>query len=120
MPELEDIQGIIVRGYGSLKGAYFAVLRIEDAAATKRWLGELDVRSGAERPSEAETCFNLAFTFRGWKSWAWIKKRWTCSPVISRRDGGNRASAADPGGPGECAPERWRWGGPERPESTCC
>ena len=29
VPELEDIQGIIVRGYGRLKGAYFVLLRIE-------------------------------------------------------------------------------------------
>jgi hypothetical protein len=65
MPELEDIQGIIVRGYGSLKGAYFAVLRIEDAAATKRWLSELAVRSGAERPTESETCVNVRLHLSG-------------------------------------------------------
>jgi Dyp-type peroxidase family len=113
MPELEDIQGIIVRGYGSLKGAYFAVLRIEDAAATKRWLSELAVRSGAERPTESETCVNVAFTFPG------LKKLGLDQESLDMFSGEFREGMAGTehrrrilGDLAECAPERWRWGGP--------
>ncbi len=63
--QMTDIQGIIVRGYGALKGACFVLLRIHDAAAAKRWLREIDIRSGQTRPTESDTCLNIAFTRTG-------------------------------------------------------
>ena len=100
LPELDDIQGIIVRGYGSLKGAYFVLLRMQDAAATKRWLGELAVRSGASRPTELETCVNIAFTYPGLAKLGLDRR--IAGHVLRRvpgGDDGDRAPAANPGGP---------------------
>jgi Dyp-type peroxidase family len=113
VPELEDIQGIIVRGYGRLKGAYFVLLRIRDAAAAKRWLGELDVRSGAAHPSESETCVNLAFTYPG------LDKLGLDREALEMFSGEFREGMAGTehrrrilGDLDECAPELWDWGGP--------
>jgi Dyp-type peroxidase family len=63
--DLHDIQGLVARGYGHLSAAAFLLLTIEDAAAARRWLGEV---SGAitsaelRRPNRA---LNVAFTSTG-------------------------------------------------------
>ena len=50
--ELEDIQGLAARGYGSLKAASFLLLEIGEAAAARGWLGALAdrVTPGSVRP----------------------------------------------------------------------
>src|SRR5688572_21867637 len=50
--ELEDIQGLVARGYGSLKAASFLLLEIGEAAAARGWLGALAdrVTPGSVRP----------------------------------------------------------------------
>ena len=64
--ELDDIQGIIRRGYGKMKSAYFILLEIKDAAAARHWLGELvdegKIRDATETLTEEDTCVNVAFT----------------------------------------------------------
>ena len=37
--DLEDMQGLLVRGYGRLPAAAFLLLRIDDAGAARRGLG---------------------------------------------------------------------------------
>jgi deferrochelatase/peroxidase EfeB len=117
LPELEDIQGIIVRGYGRLKGAYFVLLRIHDAAAAKRWLGEVAVRNGAAHPSESETCVNIAFTYPG------LDKLGLDREALEMFSGEFREGMAGTehrrrilGDLDECAPELWEWGGPRTAE----
>ena len=41
MPELEldDIQGLIARGYPDLKAATYVLVQIDDAARARQWLG---------------------------------------------------------------------------------
>jgi Dyp-type peroxidase family len=111
--ELDDIQGIIVRGYGSLKGASFVLLRIQDESATRRWLGELAVRSGASRPTESDTCVNVAFTYAGLKKLGLDGGALDMFPPEFRE--GMTATEHRQrilGDLGESAPDRWRWGGP--------
>ncbi len=38
-PELNDVQGLVARGYGNLPSARFLVVGIDDAAAGRDWLG---------------------------------------------------------------------------------
>jgi Dyp-type peroxidase family len=112
-PELDDIQGIIVRGYGSLKGAYFVVLGIRDAAATKRWLDELALRSGTVRPTEADTCVNLAFTYPGLEKLGLDRDSLAMfSPEFREGMTATEHRQRILGDLDESAPERWRWGGP--------
>ena len=54
--ELDDIQGLVARGYGTLRAAVFVLLRIDDPAAARAWLGALAgevataERGGGPRP----------------------------------------------------------------------
>src|SRR5579872_6167807 len=63
--ELDDIQGIVIRGYGNLRAASFVLFRIVDPAGARSWLQSLiaTVTTGTTRP--AETSVNIAFTASG-------------------------------------------------------
>lgn len=111
--ELKDIQGIIVRGYGSLRGACFVVLGVRDATAAKRWLAALDLRSGDARPTESDTCVNIAFTCAG------LAKLGLTPDVLAAfspefREGMTATEHRQRilGDREESAPDGWQWGGP--------
>src|SRR4051794_39135874 len=63
--ELPDIQGLVVRGYSTLKAAYYVLLAIENPAAAKDWLRTLaaGLTNGQDHPEE--TALNIAFTASG-------------------------------------------------------
>ncbi|MHC9296709.1 Dyp-type peroxidase [Mycobacterium sp. LTG2003] len=63
--QLDDIQGIILHGYGALDNAAFLLLGIDDVAAAKRWIGRLPLRDSTVRPEPTDTCTNIAFTPAG-------------------------------------------------------
>jgi len=50
--DLDDIQGLIARGYPDLTAARYVLLQIDDAASACRWLGGLadQVTPGPEEP----------------------------------------------------------------------
>ena len=52
--ELDDIQGLVARGYGSLGEATFVLLEIADPALARAWLGALSdrVTPGSTRPDD--------------------------------------------------------------------
>ena len=114
--ELDDIQGIIVRGYGTHRFAAFELLEIRDRAAARRWLGELSasIMDGVARPQGA--CVNIAFTRHGLEALG-LDEGAVDSFGLEFRDG---MSATEHrrrilGDVGADAPEHWRWGGPDRP-----
>src|SRR5215469_17679738 len=39
--ELEDVQGLVLRGYGSLRAARYLLLRVGEAAGARAWLRAL-------------------------------------------------------------------------------
>ncbi len=63
--QIDDIQGIILHGYGKLASACFVVLRLTAPNDTKTWLQALDVRNALSRPEDTERCINIAFTRAG-------------------------------------------------------
>jgi len=63
--QVEEIQGIILRGYGGLDNARFLMLAIEDVALAKSWLKGLELRNSQKKPEIPETCTNIAFTAAG-------------------------------------------------------
>ena len=109
--ELQDIQGIIVRGYSNLDAACFVLLKIQDAIATRRWLGSLvdRIQNGEDRPSE--TCLNLAFTYDG------LKALGLDQPTLDTFSTEFREGMTHPyksrvlGDRGDNAPALWDWGG---------
>ncbi len=63
--KLDDIQGIIRRGYGDMYHANFLLLEITDAEPAKRWLAGLDgtITDGENKPPDDR--LNIAFTYAG-------------------------------------------------------
>ncbi|MBV8885692.1 MAG: Dyp-type peroxidase [Chroococcidiopsidaceae cyanobacterium CP_BM_RX_35] len=109
--ELQDIQGIIVRGYSNLDAACFVLLGIRDAVATRRWLSTLSdqIQNGQDRPSE--TCLNIAFTFEGLKALGLDQQTLDTFPTEFREGMTAPYKSRFLGDRGDNAPELWDWGG---------
>jgi Dyp-type peroxidase family len=62
---LNEVQGIILRGYEPLESARFLLLEVRDAALARGWLGVLsgEVTSAQVRPTDEAV--NIAFTWEG-------------------------------------------------------
>src|SRR4051812_21394754 len=113
--ELPDIQGLVIRGYGTLKAACYVLLAIENAAAAKPWLGTLAaaLTSGQDQPKEDS--LNVAFTAGG------LRKLGLADSALAMFANEFLDGMADPGrarilgDSGANAPEHWRWGGPTTP-----
>jgi Dyp-type peroxidase family len=63
--DLEDIQGIVMSGYGDLHCASYLMLRITEAKAARRWLGSLTDHIATSEHPQKGTSLNLAITHRG-------------------------------------------------------
>src|SRR5947209_9314110 len=63
----EDVQGIIMRGYGNLTAACYVLLEISNPDAARAWLNSLagTITTG-QAPPEDNAC-NIAFTCSGLK-----------------------------------------------------
>jgi len=113
--ELNDIQGIIRRGYGTLEAAYFLLLEIKDANLAKIWIGELvdTIRDGTTSPEKTDTCVNIAFTQAGFDELGLDKE--LDNRFSIEFEGGMTTDHRQNilGDYGESAPENWVWGGPE-------
>jgi Dyp-type peroxidase family len=65
---LEDIQGLILRGYGHLRAARFFLFRVTDAKRAAPWLAALpltDARRAADKADAPGPFVNVAFTHPG-------------------------------------------------------
>lgn len=111
--QLEEIQGVILRGYGELSSASFLLLAIHDAKIAKNWLKTLALRNSEHRPQASERCVNIAFTPFG------LKKLGVSEETLGMFAGefiegmagtGHRRRIL--GDHGDSSPDRWRWGGP--------
>jgi len=116
---LEEIQGIILRGYGHKPEARFLLLRVgEHSEALLRWLSELPLTSAADASASACTAdplVNIAFSHAGLRALGVDKT--LCSRFSSAfvDDSHSPYRARVNGDIGENAPERWRWGSGENP-----
>ena len=110
--ELDDIQGIIRRGYGDMYHANFLLLEITDAEPAKRWLAGLDgtITDGENKPPDDR--LNIAFTYAGLDQLG-LENAVLDSFSREFREGmttGHRQRIL--GDLGDSAPENWDWGGP--------
>ena len=117
--ELDDIQGIIRRGYGKLPTACFLLLEIADAHLAKGWLGDIadQIRDGTAKPDETESCLNIAFTQAGFKELGLEEQFFEDKKFSIEFEDGMTTKhrsqiLADHG---ESDPEGWDWGGPKTP-----
>lgn len=111
--QVEEIQGIILHGYGALDNACFLLLAIEDVALAKSWLKGLDLRNSQKKPETSDTCINIAFTPAGLTKLGLPDKQLGMM-AGEFRDGmtGTDHRRRSLGDHGESSPELWDWGGP--------
>lgn len=118
--DLNDIQGLIVYGYGKLAAARYLLLQITDPTAAKPWLGNLanQITPADRNPSAIgqPTCLNLALTDHGFaalglpaETLALFSHEFQEGMTLTdhrQRILGDR---------GDSAPDYWQWGGPKTP-----
>lgn len=115
--QVEDIQGLLLRGYGALKGARYLGLRMTESRAAKQWLRALQVRDAREKPSESETCVNVAFSAAGLAQLelpAHVREQF--APEFQQGMAGTEHRQRLLGDVDLAEPSQWRWGGPDNPE----
>jgi Dyp-type peroxidase family len=113
--ELDDIQGLVARGYGNLRAASFLLISIEDAGGASRWLEWLveSITSGSARPKDHS--LNVAFTAPG------LAKLGLDASVENGFSSEFAEGITTPhrrrllGDVDSNAPEAWAWGGPGTP-----
>ena len=117
MLEIDDIQGIVLFGYGRLRSACYLLLRITDPAATRAWLGTLDLRSARFDPAATDRAINVAFSRAG------LSQLGLAEDLIAEFAGEFRQGMTGTlhrqrilGDVGDSSPDQWSWGGPRNPE----
>ena len=63
--DYHDVQGLVRFGYGKMKGAAYALLRVRDAAAARAWLRNAAITSAATMKPPPSTALQVAFTAMG-------------------------------------------------------
>jgi Dyp-type peroxidase family len=113
--ELEDIQGLIARGYGDLKAASYVLLQIDDAVSARSWLARVaqEVSPAAAHPEEA--ALNLAITARGMQKLGLSASALRLFSYEFRTGMTTAHRRRMLGDVGADAPEHWLWGGPSTP-----
>lgn len=113
--EHDDMQGLIARGYGRLPEAAYFLLRIDEAAEARSWLGRFvdRITPSAHKPDTA--AFHLAFTREGLASLGLHDEdlRSFSLPFYEGMAAERRTRIL--GDMGESAPAKWRWGRPDAP-----
>ena len=113
--ELDDIQGLLARGYGRLRAARFLVLRFGNVPAARAWLGSTAaaVTRATEDPHERAT--HLALSAAG------LRKLGLPAEVLDGFSNEFREGMTTPhrqralGDFNQDDPARWRWGGTSTP-----
>lgn len=114
--DLDDIQGIIARGYRDLPAAAYLLLRVDDPAAARRWLGGLAVTPASGRPEgDGATALHVALTATGLEALGLPRE------LVERFSREFYEGMVTPhrqrllGDQGDVSPDGWDWGGPDRP-----
>ena len=118
--EAEDVQGIVLRGYGSLPYAAYPLLRFSDRKGARAWLERFLTRIAPGRPHDANAqaeALQIAFTPAGLLALGLThdELQGFSSEFLSGIFGPHRSRFL--GDVDESAPEQWRWGGPQNTEA---
>jgi len=106
--EVDDIQGLVLSGYGRQPSAAYLFLSVKDAAAAKRWLGDLAGRitHGGVHDRNRQTSLNVALTRRGVAAFGLHDSTLAtfARPFVEGMAQSDRARLLGD------APETWTWG----------
>jgi Dyp-type peroxidase family len=113
--ELEDIQGLMARGYGDLPSAGFIFASIEEPARANTWLRTLVDEVAPASQRSRDHAVHVAFTIAGLSKLGlqgsgadWFSIEFIGGMTATHR----RRVLGDVAGN---APESWEWGGPRTP-----
>ncbi len=111
--EINDIQGIIIRGYAHLPAAGFLLLSGKDAAAAKSWLGMIleDITPGHHKPEG--TAVHIAFSFAGLKALGLDQGILDSFPMELEDGMTTKHKQQFLGDFAASSPAHWEWGGPQ-------
>ncbi len=120
--DVHDVQGLVLRGYGALKGACYLTLRIGAGrvAGARAWLSEIAPEVSSAAGPLTDRHLNVAFTYPALESLGLPRSTLTGfrSAFVEGVAGGGESPSHRSlvlGDVDASAPERWRWGNAERP-----
>ncbi|GAC1427590.1 MAG: peroxidase [Chloroflexota bacterium] len=113
--DLDDMQGIITRGYADLRAAAYMMLEIGDPGAARAWLSRLAGMVTAAPARPRATALNVAFTASGVRALGLAPETlalFSTEFVEGMTTMHRQRALGDTEG---SAPEHWNWGGPATP-----
>lgn len=114
--EVNDMQGLIKRGYGSLPAAYYVMLRIRqgEIKQAKEWLKGLIADIATAESKKRTTAVNVAFTREGIRYFGLnCQTQFSCEFEDGMTSQHKQRILGDHG---TSCPDCWDWGGPATPE----
>ncbi len=113
--DLDDVQGLLRRGYGALGASAFVLLRVRDAAAARRWLAQAPVATARPVEPAPEQVLQVALTAAGLRALGVGDELiGAFSAEFIGGLGEDASQARRLGDIGPNAPEGWAWGCGER------
>lgn len=110
--EIDDIQALVDRGFGSLRAARYVLLRVVDPAPARAWLRQWNVTSlGAARSQRLPRVAQIAFTATGLRALGFdLDAAPGFAPEFLDGMAGDERRSHRLGDDGESAPRHWDWG----------
>ena len=109
--ETKDIQGIILRGYGKLPEACYALLRFTNSALAKSWLNKLGSRlTTGEKENERKSAINFSFTYEGLKFIGLNQSILDTFPLEIQEGMATTHRSSILGDYNKSCPSKWLWG----------
>ena len=109
--ELEDIQGILTRGYGQLPYSSYILLEVKDPVKVRRWLHKIIPQISPASRYEKNLSVNIAFTYAGLEAMGLSDKNLKNFSLPFREGMASPIRRYMLGDFGKSAPENWVWGG---------
>ncbi len=111
--ELNDVQGIIIKGYDKLKAASFLLLEITDIAKSKQWITSLlpSITHAGISTQTIDSAIQLAFTYSGVAKMNIPAEGLTTFPPEFVEGMVTEHRSRMLGDLDDSAPEKWNWGG---------
>ena len=114
--ELDDMQGLILRGYGRLPEACLLLLRVVESGAARTWLAGLVPRLTTARSAPATSAVNVALTVPGMAALGLPGEAAGSFPLEMREGMVTEHRGRVLGDVGESSPDGWEFGGPGTPQ----
>jgi len=114
--ELNDVQGIIIKGYDKLKAATFLLLEIHDSTLTKKWIAEQlpDITKASTSTKTFDTAIHIAFTYSGVAALEVAPEALKTFPPEFIEGMVTEHRSRMLGDQDDSAPDKWNWGGTEK------